>query len=221
MMNGKKRFGWFVLFVTATFLISLLPVGAQEIPTVHVTSSAVRTHPSQGDIREIEAGLAELITTEAGAMMSFRTAELEDGHVYTVWWVVVNNPSACSESPCPTSDILGKSDLVESDITWGDSLLVDATGRMEFAAFLPAGAMAESWYGNGFTNPMGAEIHVVINDHGPLIPDLAANMLNTYRGGCTDESLPPPFPNTAKADGVAGPNACRLVQFAVFQQDSM
>jgi hypothetical protein len=46
-------------------------------------------------------------------------------------------------------------------------------------------------------------------------------MLNTYRGGCSDESLPPPFPDTAKSDGEPGPNTCRLVQFTVFQQDSM
>jgi hypothetical protein len=45
-------------------------------------------------------------------------------------------------------------------------------------------------------------------------------MLNTYRGGCSDDSLPPPFPDSAKADGEAGPNACRLIQDAVFMQDA-
>jgi len=43
-------------------------------------------------------------------------------------------------------------------------------------------------------------------------------MLNTYRSGCTDESLPASFPDTAKADGEPGPNTCALVQAAVFQQ---
>jgi hypothetical protein len=78
----------------------------------------------------------------------------------------------------------------------------------------------EAWFGNGFTNPMGAEIHVVINDHGLLIPDMADTMLNTYRGGCQDEGLPPPFPATAISDGEPGPNTCRLVQFAIFQQNA-
>jgi len=51
-----------------------------------------------------------------------------------------------------------------------------------------------------------------------MIPDLVANQISTFRGGCTDASLPPPFPATAKADGLPGPNTCRLYQFAIFQQ---
>jgi hypothetical protein len=90
---------------------------------------------------------------------------------------------------------------------------------MEFTAFLPVGEVVEGWFGNGLTNPLGAEIHLIINDHGEVIPEMAANMLNTYRGGCSDDSLPPPFPDSAKADGESGPNPCRLIQDAVFMQD--
>jgi len=86
-------------------------------------------------------------------------------------------------------------------------------------AQLPAGDVENNpWFGNGFTNPTGAEIHLVINDHGPLIPEMADTMLNSYRGGCTDESLPGSFPETAKADGEPGPNTCALVQATIFQQ---
>ncbi|MGH2592273.1 MAG: hypothetical protein ACRDGG_02035, partial [Anaerolineae bacterium] len=74
------------------------------------------------------------------------------------------------------------------------------------------------WFGNGFTNPRGAEIHLVLHDHGPMIPELVANQISTLRGGCTDASVPAAYPPIAKADGIPGPNTCRLVQFAVFQQ---
>lgn len=84
--------------------------------------------------------------------------------------------------------------------------------------FVPTGDIQSAWYGNGLTNPTGAEVHLVINDHGVVIPEMIATMLNSFRGGCTDESLPPPFPDTAKADGDPGPNACRLVQFAIISQ---
>ncbi len=67
--------------------------------------------------------------------------------------------------------------------------------------------------------PTGAKIHLVLNDHGRLHPEIAALMLTSYRGGCSDGSLPPPFPASAKADGVPGPNACVLIQDAIFQQD--
>jgi hypothetical protein len=78
--------------------------------------------------------------------------------------------------------------------------------------------MPDAWYDNDFSDPLGAEIHLVLNDHGPKITDLLSNMLHSYRGGCTDASLPPPFPASAKADGIPGPNTCRLYQTAIFQQ---
>lgn len=90
----------------------------------------------------------------------------------------------------------------------GDGIVVGGEGKGHFNGFLAIGDMPNSWFDNGYRNPQGAEIHIVINDHGPLIPDMAENMLNSYRGGCTDASLPPPFPATAKADGKPGPNTC-------------
>ncbi|UCH25588.1 MAG: hypothetical protein JSV66_16925 [Trueperaceae bacterium] len=56
----------------------------------------------------------------------------------------------------------------------------------------------------------------MINDHGPVLEGMMEELTLTYRGGCTDESLPAAFPDTAKADGVAGPKSCQLFQFATF-----
>jgi hypothetical protein len=209
------------IVVLALALVLTIPVVVTAQDTsVQMTSADVFTHPSQGDVQQVEGAHATLYTTAAGATMTFRTYLLEDGHVYTAWWVIVNNPEACSAIPCPTSEILGTSDLVQTEVTQADGILVSEEGVMEFAGFLAAGDVDvdEAWYGNGVTNPMGAEIHIVINDHGLLIPDMADTMLNTYRGGCQDEGLPPPFPPTAISDGEPGPNTCRLVQLAVFHQ---
>jgi hypothetical protein len=60
----------------------------------------------------------------------------------------------------------------------------------------------------------------VLNDHGPLLPEMASTMVNTYRGGCADESIPDAFPDSARADGEPGPNTCRLVQDAIFEPAS-
>jgi hypothetical protein len=215
-----KRFT--LLMVLLAIVLTVPGLVIAQDSSVHMTSAGVFTHPSQGDVQPVEGAQATLFTTAAGATMSFRTDLLEDGHVYTAWWVIVNNPEACSASPCPTGEILGNSDLVQAEITQADGILVSEEGAMEFAGFLAAGDVDvdEAWFGNGVTNPMGAEIHIVINDHGPLITDMADTMLNTYRGGCQDEGLPPPFPPTAISDGEAGPNTCRLVQFAIFQQNA-
>lgn len=60
-------------------------------------------------------------------------------------------------------------------------------------------------------------MHLILNDHGPKLPEFMPEMIQTYRAGCTDKSLPPIFPETAIGDGTPGPNTCRLFQLAVFQ----
>ena len=211
----KRILGLFVLFALLT-----LGVVAQDAvsETVQVTSAPVETHPSQGDVEIIEGGSATLMSNESGIFASMTTDGLEDGHVYTLWLVIINNPEACEATPCTAPEILGKSDDLQTEVTWGDGILISDEGRSEFTVYVPAGDVQEPWYGNGLTNPTGAEVHLVINDHGEVIPDMVATMLNTYRGGCADEGLPPPFPDTAKADGEPGPNTCRLVQDAIFSQ---
>jgi hypothetical protein len=187
--------------------------------TMQITTAPVKTHRSQGDVMEIEGASATLVSSEHGIIVSFQTDGLEDSHVYSMWVAVVNNPEACEASPCNGADMFGNSDEVQSDVTWGDSILYDsADGRASFVAHLAVGDLPESWLGNGLTNPLGAHIHLVINDHGELIPEMASTMLNTYRGGCADEGLPPPFPETAKSDGEAGPNTCQMVQDAKITQ---
>ena len=96
-------------------------------------------------------------------------------------------------------------------------MLCEAIPR--FAAYLPQGQVENGWYPTGFDSPTEAEIHLVLNDHGRLLPEIATSMLTSYRGGWSDASLPPPFPASAKTDGVPGPNACLLIQDAIFQQD--
>jgi hypothetical protein len=41
-------------------------------------------------------------------------------------------------------------------------------------------------------------------------------MIQTYRAGCTDSSIPGIFPASARADGTPGPNTCQLYQMAAF-----
>lgn len=188
--------------------------GAANLPiTTHLM-----THPSQGEKRQVEGAEATLVTTEKGAMLNIETSELTPGHVYTLWVIILNKPEACATSPCTGKDFLGNTEAVDADVTYGDGVIAGPDGKIKLTAWLPTGSWTNSWYGNGYTNAKGAEIHATINDHGPLIAGQEREMLMSYRHGCTDESLPPPFPDSAKADGAAGPNKCALMQFMIFKQ---
>ena len=189
---------------------------ADSPASMRVMAEEVKTHASRGDVTVVADAKAQLMHSDGGVMMSFETSELTPGNVYTAWWVFINNPDGCETIPCTPKDVLGNSDVVVSDLGYADGLIADEDGHGHFTVFQSLGELSNAWIGNGFQNLGGAEIHVILNEHGPVVPEMVDNMLGSYRGGCTDESLPPPFPDTAKADGTPGPNPCQLFQFAIF-----
>jgi hypothetical protein len=182
-----------------------------------VQEKIVLTHHSRGG-EEITGTEAVLLTTQDSIFVSVATKDLIPGNAYTLWLVVINKPDACSKSPCRPPDILEQTEATQSDVGYAGGLIARADGTGHFTAYQPVGTIPQAWYGNGLQDASGAEIHLVINDHGPVLGDMISTMLGSYRGGCTDASLPPPFPDTAKADGEPGPNKCALYQVVFFQQ---
>ena len=96
------------------------------------------------------------------------------------------------------------------------AVLNEEPGSDEVSAHLPAGDVPTNLFETDFVSPETAEYHLVIHDHGPLIPEIAADMLSSYRGGCTLESVPPHYPESARTDGEGGPNTCVSRQVALF-----
>jgi len=207
-------------------LITIVGAAAAILATVSVATSAeivtesVKTHPSQGDVTVVEGATARLASADDGIFVGIDTSGLTPGNVHTLWLVVVNQPAACEADNCTSKDVLKRSDAVSSDVGYAGGVIVGDDSKGKFAWFQPAGKLHGPWFGNGLAGPTSAEIHLVINDHGPAIDGRVADMLSTYRDGCTDASIPAPMPDTARAQGEPGPNQCRLVQFAVFQQPS-
>lgn len=184
----------------------------------NVYTNDVKTHPSRGDVRMIDGAKARLVTTADGVWASLDTRELTPGNAYTLWFVVINDPEACENTPCKGSDVLELSDRTQSDVGYGDGLIAGPEGTGQFVTYRSVGDLPQAWIGNGLQRPQRAEIHLVVHDHGPLIDGMAQNMIATYRGGCADDSLPDTDPATARADGKPGPNACKRVQGVTFMQ---
>jgi hypothetical protein len=160
---------------------------------------------------------AKLIRTANGISYSLQTNALQAGSAYTVWVVVINNPDACAADPCSPQDIL-LTPATNSTVVYGTGHVVGGSGEAGFGGHLQTGPLPAGWIaGRGLEDPLGAEIHLVLNSHGPMLTDFMPEMIQTYRAGCTDASLPPIFPASAKADGTPGPNTCRLWQAAVFK----
>jgi hypothetical protein len=161
---------------------------------------------------------ATLVRERDAVRYRINTEGLEPGNAYTVWFVVVNDPTACDASPCAPPQIIGDP-TVDGQVTFAkDGEIARRDGTARFGARIKAGPLLDGWLPvQGLDDPMGAEIHLVLNDHGPIIDDLKREMLSTYRAGCSDTSpFPSFFPPTALADGIPGPNTCLLWQSAVF-----
>jgi hypothetical protein len=197
-----------------------------EGPTLATASdrstAPVMWHPQQaalGNTGGVEGASAHVVRTSDGISVRMTTHSLTPGNAYTLWLVTLDNPGACPERPCTAPDILLNPDT-EAQVRFAAGNVAGGSGRATFAASITTGPLTGWLPDREFTNPMGAEIHLVINDHGPMIPEFMPGMIHTYRGGCSDDSpFPPVFPETALADGEVGPNICRLYQSAVLMAE--
>jgi len=205
-------------FVLAALLVTLsgaVPAGPTLAKATHQDAVAM-WHPQTGLAGPVDAqATATLVRRDGGVTFTLNTTHLRPGHAYTVWFVVVNNPAACTASPCSAPDIL-QNDATEAQVTYGAGHISGGSGRGSFAGSFATGPIAGWLPDRMLSNPLGAEVQLVLNDHGQKSTAFMPGMIQTYRAGCTDASLPPIFPPSARADGEPGPNACQLYQMAVF-----
>lgn len=166
------------------------------------------------------AGTSTLVRNDAGVRMTFQTSGVEPRTVATIWWVVFNNPDACEggmseglELQCASGDF-GNPE-VDASVFYATGHVIGGSGKANYAAWLPADRLTvdpdpsanQLIVGDGILDdPRGAEIHVVLRTHGPTIPGMVHQQLNTFDAGCT--TAPP---------GLEGPNTCMNLQFATHE----
>lgn len=206
--------------VALASIASIVAGTTGEASPHRITQTApVNWHAQSGKAGAVsDTARASLVRSRGGIRYIIDTTDLVPGNAYTVWAVVINDPSACDTNPCAAPQLIGDA-VVDGQVTFGrDGKVGRSDTTAHFHAGLDAGPLLDGWLKvQGLDDPMGAEIHLVLNDHGPVIETMKREMLSTYRAGCADTSpFPPFFPATALADGTPGPNTCRLYQTAVF-----
>ena len=82
-------------------VLALAAVGIAALPAsgapAEIATTAVFWHAQSGNVMGTPVGdgaEAQLVRTENGISYSLQTTGLRAGHAYTVWVVVINNPSA-------------------------------------------------------------------------------------------------------------------------------
>lgn len=208
-----RRHVTILLAVIATMLAVMAPASADGADKETAT---VSWHPQQGKSDTVSGASAQVVRNDNGITYQLRTTGLRPGNAYTLWLVVINNPAFCAGAACTAGEIFNPAS--DSQVRFASGHVAGGSGQGTFAGHVSEGALS-GWLSNrGLEDARTAEIHLVVNDHGPALPEFMPDMIHTYRGGCSNASpFPGIFPATALADGEVGPNICRLYQSATFR----
>ena len=170
----------------------------------------------------VKDGAAVLTRLKNGVAMRLSTVKLKPKDAVTVWWIVFDEPTMCSDNECGENDIFNLDadgefilnddgsppmngagvEAAKISVLRADSHVIDESGAAEFRSRLPIGDVSDALFGAGLQNPMNAEIHLLVRSHGPAIPGKVDSMLYNINGGCEGA-----FPNPP----------CAEAQFAVFK----
>ncbi len=207
-------------------LIALAMVGLAATPVTADAatrqSTAVLTFPGTELPPLEDVGEARLLRNDHGVRTTVSASGVEPG-VYTLWWVVWNAPEACATAfACTDADLFDPD--VGVDIGYGGGALVGPNGRLHLASHLSEEADLTGFpteFGvplsnTGLVDARHAEIHLVIRSHGPVVTELAGEMLHTFNAACAYE---PPLDESQPSYGTPGPNTCVDQYFAVFPSE--
>lgn len=177
----------------------------------------------------VEGANARLVRAADAIRTRTHTTGLDAGHVMTMWWVVFNHPEHCEHGAggmaCGEGDLFDGPDGptgVEPACLYTAGSIVGGNGDARFIDRLAVGESRDSCIDffvdlvpglegedHGLTNPMGAEVHLVVRSHGPRIPTQVGEQMGTFAGGCQVFLGP-------GAEHVLDPGECSDLQFAIF-----
>lgn len=136
---------------------------------------------------ELVPNASSLLTRSSkGVSVALSTTGLEPLAAHTLWFVVFNQPAACSDG-CGADDF--GNPAVNASVFWGAGRVSDEFGQADFASNVikRAGTPGQLLFGPGLVK-FNAEIHFVVRSHGPADDLIAADeledALTTHAGGC-------------------------------------
>lgn len=136
------------------------------------------------------AGASSTLATSAkGARMKLHTSDLPAGHSVTVWWVIFNEPQNCKAPEpglqCGPGDLppFGGDDSAVTSVAYAAGHQIGGSGNATFSGHLATGDTDGALWGPGLVNPTGAEIHLLVRDHGKLSHQQRAEGIHSF-GPC-------------------------------------
>jgi hypothetical protein len=143
----------------------------------------------------IVTGESKLVRTPSGLSAVFHTSGLQPGHAMTLWFIVFNNPSACTSTPCSFADSFnpdtGFDFLAGGGHVTGNGARTTIGGHLQVFDNSGSGNLeyneifGTDFPAPGLTSPYGAEVHLAIHSHGPAqTGQTLVEQISTFFGGC-------------------------------------
>ena len=174
-MTDQRR--WKLRILTSLLSITTLAV---MLPVAAGAATSESTSPMLvfGTSDEVPGAFSVVYRNDTGVAMRIDTRALPEG-TYTVWFVIWNDPAECATLPCGLADI-GVPGSAIGFATGG--LVPSRNGKFTPAAGLTVGDPTNMLFGT-LTAPHDAEVHLVVQWHGPIVPELVHAQIQSPPGG--------------------------------------
>jgi hypothetical protein len=128
------------------------------------TSPVFTIGPGHSFIAFVPGASSTLVRTDNGISVSLTTSGLPDGHAVTVWALIFNDPTACEGGVCDET----RGDLNIPEV---QGSVFRVTGHVvstssSFGGHIAVGDAANAARGPGLLDPYGAQIHLIVREHG-------------------------------------------------------
>jgi hypothetical protein len=186
--------------MTRKLLVILALVGLLSAVAISHASAATQTTSNVVNISDPTAtpppGFSTLTRTSKAISMDLHTSGLPAGDAVTIWWMVFNHPEACisgTSTPDPDDPRCGMADMAnpaaDLSVLYAAGHVIDDSGVADFGGKLAVDDADGAIMGSGLQDPAGADVTLVVHDHGPADPATVSQQIHTFgtcNPGCID-----------------------------------
>ena len=160
-MESRRK--WLSVFIVVSLLSGVLVIAGdvnagvvQQAKSDTVPVFDFQDHGGVIIMNPQERGTSDLVRTVDGISMNIDTTDLPVG-AYTLWWVIFNDPSMCSDGECGENDVLPPPGTPEAGVSplWATGGIVGPDRMSHFSASLGLGlegAQGQVLWGDGLTD---------------------------------------------------------------------
>ena len=146
-------------------LVALALIGLLSVVLVSRAGAATQTTSPVATFAGATVGTSTLTRTGSGISFSLSTTGLQAGHAVTIWWMLFNPNGSVS-------------------VQYAAGHVIDEGGAAEFGGALQEGDLEGVINGGpGLLDAAGANVVLVVRDHGPARPDIVEQQIHTF-GAC-------------------------------------